>query len=219
MARTLQQEKITLVIRQDLMEQANAEGEASGLNTAELVRRAVDLYLTQFPVPAFYETGDLLPETQDADNPPVPVRKLPIHINTGLLGELDRYALQMRLSPDEVANRALVLYSASLAARREAAEEYGEQGGYTAQGEPGQPVEEPVEDEEGAAAEPVEEPAEDGEDAGAADGPDVEQPVEGPDGEEPGEQPGAEGGPEVEGEETYEGGEYADDTTSAPAPA
>jgi hypothetical protein len=122
MARTLQQEKVTLVIRQDLMDQAVTEGEASGLNTAELIRRAIDLYLTQFPVPAQYETGDRLPAGDEAE--PIRVKKLPIHINTGLLGELDRYALQLHQTPDEVANRSIILYVASLLARRQAAEEY-----------------------------------------------------------------------------------------------
>jgi hypothetical protein len=120
MPRTMTQERITLLFRADLMEQAQVESATSTVTMAELIRRALDQYLNNFPAPAVYETGELLPET--ATEPPTAFKKVPFHINPGLLAEADRYAHQIGSNTDEVANRALVLYFVCLEQRRQAAE-------------------------------------------------------------------------------------------------
>lgn len=120
MPRTMTQERITLLFREDLIEQAKAESASSTLTMAELFRRALDQYLNQFPAPAQYETGEQLPEGETS--PPTITKKVPFHINPGLLGEADRYAHQINSNTDEVANRALLLYFACLEQRRQAAE-------------------------------------------------------------------------------------------------
>jgi hypothetical protein len=128
MPRTMQQAKITFIIREDLLAQAQAESEASTLAMAELLRRAIDLYLTQFYPPEEYDLKATYPpdgftlNEENLTRANLTVKKYPIHINDGLLGELDRYALLMEQSSDEVVNRALVLYAACLQERRRAAE-------------------------------------------------------------------------------------------------
>jgi len=127
LARTMKQEKITLVFREDLFQEALAECEVSQVTMAELIRRAIDLYLCMFPAPQVYMTDELVPDTPEpaGDNDPAPptLRKYPFFINTGLLAELDRCAFQVGKSSDELANQGLVLYHAYLLQRREAAEE------------------------------------------------------------------------------------------------
>jgi len=123
----MKQEKITLVFREDLFQEALAECEVSQVTMAELIRRAIDLYLCMFPAPQVYMTDELVPDTPEpaGDNDPAPptLRKYPFFINTGLLAELDRCAFQVGKSSDELANQGLVLYHAYLLQRREAAEE------------------------------------------------------------------------------------------------
>jgi hypothetical protein len=124
----MQQSKVTFVIREDLLAQAQVESEASTLAMAELLRRAIDLYLTQFYPPEEYDLKAVYPpdgftlNEENLTRANLTVKKYPIHINDGLLGELDRYAMLMEQSSDEVVNRALVLYAACLQERRRAAE-------------------------------------------------------------------------------------------------
>lgn len=135
MPRTMQQSRVTFVIRQDLLEQALAESAASTLTMAELIRRAIDTHLTLIEPP---ETGvnggygplatgagEMLGEQGDlaTGEASFPInKKYPIHINDGLLGELERYARIVGTSPDEVVNRSLAVYLAALYNRRKAAE-------------------------------------------------------------------------------------------------
>ena len=120
MPRTMQQTKITFVIRDDLMAQASPRKRSRTLTMAELIRRAIDLYLTQFPPPDVLRPDRGLSSPTASCSAPTRTattrtnKKHPIHINDGLLGELDRYALLLGQSPDEVVNRALVLYAACL---------------------------------------------------------------------------------------------------------
>jgi hypothetical protein len=125
MPRTMQQSRVTFVIREDILGQALAESAASTLTMAELIRRAIDTHLTLIEPPNAPSPGELLGEQVDPETGEVsfPVnKKYPIHINDGLLGELERYARIVKTSPDEVVNRSLALYMAALYNRRRAAE-------------------------------------------------------------------------------------------------
>lgn len=130
MARTMKQEKITLVFREELFNQSQDECEASQVNMAELIRRACDVYLCMFPAPAVYGTPEQVPDgtgeiNTEQPGQAIPLKKYPFFINSGLLAEMDRCAYQTGLSTDELANRALILYHACVQRRREAAEELG----------------------------------------------------------------------------------------------
>lgn len=152
MPRTMQQSRVTFVIREDILGQALAESAASTLTMAELIRRAIDTHLTlvEPPETAPYDdltvSRDLLGEQIDPATHEVsfPVnKKYPIHINDGLLGELERYARIIGTSPDEVVNRSLALYLAAIYNRRKAAEMCEP---YEAQPIPPDPFEEPADD-------------------------------------------------------------------------